>query len=1207
MSNPVVLRFLADTKQLDRAWAKVQADSSATDRALKKFGGFSEGATKVGTSLTHWITLPVLAAGVAAGKLAMDYQAAMAKVQGLTNQSAGQTKAWSGQILQLAGKLPIGPNELADALYYVASAGLKGKAAMDVVTASAKASAAGLGSVHVVADAVTSALNSYGVKNLSASAATDVLVATVREGKMTAEDLAGSLGKIISPAQILGVHFNELGAGIASMTHLGLSSAEAVTALRGIFTTIIKPASGAAKEMAKFGMSADGLRKEIKEKGLLATLETMRDKAHGNIAVFGKMIPNVRALNGFLAMMKTTNTQTADIFERMSHTAGSTDKAFATVAQTTKFKLGVALNDLKVMAIQVGNDLLPEFDKIASAVSKLTQKFQGMSPETRKSIEHMAGLAAAMGPVIFTLGKLGKGLTAIAKHPIITMLVLLAQAFIYLYTNNKKFHDGVNQTVSELGHFLSIASQNKKVIDALGIAMAVWGTVVTVQTGIAIGRWVALKVAQITSMAETAALRAMYAADFVREQATMMAVGARTAISQAATSAKSMAETAALRAMYAGQWIAEQARTAAFSARTAAAWVAGQIRSFATVAAARAVDAGRTLAGYAVQGAAAARSAAVWVAGQLSAFATVAAARIVAVAEWVAGQAVMAASAVASAAAAAAAWVVANIAMIAATGGILLAIGALVAAGVWIYKNWDSIWAEIQKITAVAAKWIWDHLYLVMGLILGPFGLAVAWILKHWTEVWAGIQAVFSKVVNFITALFNTWTRTMAAIWQTLSDLFTGHWSRLWSDVQNILQTAIGGLGSAISGLAGDALGWLVQVGQNIVQGLVNGITGMTSAAVGAVKGVGSSVVSGLKSLLGIHSPSRVMYEIGTWTWKGLANGISDGEAGVTHSMTSVMQKAHDKWVTQTIRLNQAKARLAATLAGHTATQHHAATKKHGAYDTYTHIAPTAAMVLSARQAVANAQRAASMAYAAFQKAMAAQNGLNARRSAGKPLLGLADMLTAGLGDELNAGQGPVSRAATQLAAAIKRQFSDANGKVPVAVQTAMTKLSQLSAKAGTFRGDFFKKVLDHGDFIAKFGSNGATSGDIKAFLSNEVTQMGRLSSDLTILAKRGVPGRLIQQLAAGGLDALPMADTLAHSSKGDLADILRLQAQVQGSAVRAANVTEVAAFGGASVGAMAPGAVGGSSTTVNVNVNSNANPHEIASEIAWNLKTAGA
>ncbi|MDR4986150.1 carbamoyl-phosphate synthase [Bacillus cereus] len=67
----------------------------------------------------------------------------------------------------------------------------------------------------------------------------------------------------------------------------------------------------------------------------------------------------------------------------------------------------------------------------------------------------------------------------------------------------------------------------------------------------------------------------------------------------------------------------------------------------------------------------------------------------------------------------------------------------------------------------------------------------------------------------------------------------------------------------------------LFEIGVNIVQGLISGIGSMVGEAVSAAKELGGSIVDGVKGFLDIHSPSRVMKDLGIYTGQGLVKGIN--------------------------------------------------------------------------------------------------------------------------------------------------------------------------------------------------------------------------------------------------------------------------------------------------------------------------------------------
>jgi TP901 family phage tail tape measure protein len=90
-----------------------------------------------------------------------------------------------------------------------------------------------MGETADVARAVIAAMNAYGKENITAAHAMDVLHTAVVEGGAEADQFANTLGRVIAPAKLAGVSFEEVAASVATFTRLGVGADEAVTALRG--------------------------------------------------------------------------------------------------------------------------------------------------------------------------------------------------------------------------------------------------------------------------------------------------------------------------------------------------------------------------------------------------------------------------------------------------------------------------------------------------------------------------------------------------------------------------------------------------------------------------------------------------------------------------------------------------------------------------------------------------------------------------------------------------------------------------------------------------------------------------------------------------------------------------------------------------------------------------------------------------------------
>lgn len=94
----------------------------------------------------------------------------------------------------------------------------------------------------------------------------------------------------------------------------------------------------------------------------------------------------------------------------------------------------------------------------------------------------------------------------------------------------------------------------------------------------------------------------------------------------------------------------------------------------------------------------------------------------------------------------------------------------------------------------------------------------------------------------------------------------------------------------------------MVTAGQNLMRGLANGIGSAVDWVVGKVRELCSNAVDALKNFFGIHSPSRLMYEMGGYIGEGLANGIDATSDMVAKSWDAATAGITDRSATLSLR-----------------------------------------------------------------------------------------------------------------------------------------------------------------------------------------------------------------------------------------------------------------------------------------------------------------
>lgn len=82
------------------------------------------------------------------------------------------------------------------------------------------------------------------------------------------------------------------------------------------------------------------------------------------------------------------------------------------------------------------------------------------------------------------------------------------------------------------------------------------------------------------------------------------------------------------------------------------------------------------------------------------------------------------------------------------------------------------------------------------------------------------------------------------------------------------------------------------EVGAHLIMGLAEGIGGAVDWVIEKVKELCRNALDALKAFFGIHSPSRVMRQMGGYIGEGLALGIEDSESVVGDAMDGLMSTA---------------------------------------------------------------------------------------------------------------------------------------------------------------------------------------------------------------------------------------------------------------------------------------------------------------------------
>jgi TP901 family phage tail tape measure protein len=408
-------------------WVTLAADFSQLDKMTTGLNTIAQRFRTFGYLASTALTLPILAAGKASFQLARDYEFSMQKIVGLTGVAQSAVNGWSADILKMGPEVAKGPKELAEALYFISSSGIKGQEAMTVLNLSAKAASAGLGETSAVANVLTSALNAYKGTGLTAAYATDVLIAGVREGKAEAAGFATAIGQLIPLAAQLGVSFDQVAGGVAAVTLTGASAANAAVYMKGIFNTLITASTQGKNALDKMGSSYGQLRNILANQGLVPLMQKLRDMQvkYGD-ELMSDVIPNIRAMTFFLSFAGKNFQYNTELMKRVTASTGSLGKAFAAVADTIKVRYDQAISQAQGSMISLGKTLaqvfLPLLEKLVKKLEEATNWFNGLSEAQKQHKVTQLAVIAVLGPlsllisvITYSVSGLAKGISLLGK------------------------------------------------------------------------------------------------------------------------------------------------------------------------------------------------------------------------------------------------------------------------------------------------------------------------------------------------------------------------------------------------------------------------------------------------------------------------------------------------------------------------------------------------------------------------------------------------------------------------------------------------------------------------------------------------------------------------------------------------------------------------------------------------------------------------
>ncbi len=302
------------------------------------------------------------------------FSGAFAEVTTLFEATPAQIDKFRADIVSFAKTSSSSLDEINAAVYAAISAGSSYSESLGLVAQAEQTAIAGKASLGDATVLLVSSLNAYGAGMDQATQYSDALFTAVRDGQTTLPELSASLAQVTGLAATSGVSFDELLAAVAALTASGLPTSQAVTAIKGALTGILKPTKDADEAAEQLGIKFDSAA--LASKGLGGFMTELGAKAGGNIDVMSKLFGSVEGLNGALILTGTGADKFTATLADMQNKAGATSAAYDKMAGELDITNQKLANNVKLTLIAVGDKILDDYTGLVDSLISIFQSIE---------------------------------------------------------------------------------------------------------------------------------------------------------------------------------------------------------------------------------------------------------------------------------------------------------------------------------------------------------------------------------------------------------------------------------------------------------------------------------------------------------------------------------------------------------------------------------------------------------------------------------------------------------------------------------------------------------------------------------------------------------------------------------------------------------------------------------------------------------------
>ena len=395
--------------------------------------------TQLGTRMSLLVTAPIVAMGIASVKAFASFDDAMTKslaiMSGVTPTLRAEMESLA---LEISDNGVTSATDLAKSYFYLASAGLNAEQSMAALGAVEKFAVAGAFDMATATDLATDAQSALGLtvkdaqKNLiNMTRVTDVLTGANTLANATTEQFSLALTSQAGPAmKAYGVELEQGVAVLAAYADQGIKAQLAGNMFGRMLRLMTKGFKDNEAVWKRFRINIYDNTGELKPLyeivgDLSKALEGMSTKQKiAALEMLGFQARSQQAILPLLGLQDRIEEYNKELLKMGGITQEVADKQL----QSFSSQMKIFWNQIKNAGREIGKTLSPHIIALTEKIKKLIEAWKELDNSTKNWILGLAGVAAAIGPLLLTAGFLINSLIAIKGALVVAIPLLYAFA-----------------------------------------------------------------------------------------------------------------------------------------------------------------------------------------------------------------------------------------------------------------------------------------------------------------------------------------------------------------------------------------------------------------------------------------------------------------------------------------------------------------------------------------------------------------------------------------------------------------------------------------------------------------------------------------------------------------------------------------------------------------------------------------------------------